>query len=273
MKASSDLIFERPGDYLELEYKRRLARRPAYSMRAFARDLQISPASLTEFMHGRQGMSLERVSSIAKILGWSEERKAHVWDLIQARHSRDQGQRRAALLRANERLQRVPKRIRLDHFKLISDWYHIAILEFVRIRPDSSQAGAVAQSLGLSVPVAREALERLARLGFLEKADDGWRSHIDCSHFGDEAPSEAVRAYHHQVLSLGQEALEKFTAEERQSLSVIFSGRQENLKEMHREIREAVLSIVSRYSRSDREDTIQALTLQIFPLWQERKSE
>jgi uncharacterized protein (TIGR02147 family) len=264
-----DIFFERASDYLNFEFKLRLQRRPSYSLRAFARDLQMSPASLTEFLHNRQGMSFERVTSVAKVLNWSNEHKEHFWDLVCAKFARDMGARRSALARVNERIKRVPTKIHLDAFKMMSDWYHLAILELVRIRPEFGSPSQVAGQLNLPVPVAREAMARLARLELLEQFDDRrYRTSTKTSQAGDEGPSEAVRVFHHQMMSLSQEALEKVPYSQRESLSIIFSGKKRDLQEMRAEVRDAIYGIVSRFAKGEPEDTLQAVTLQIFPLWE-----
>lgn len=266
-----EIFFERPSEYLDFEFKIRIQRRPAYSLRAFARDLQISPASLTEFLHNRQGMSFERATSIGKILNWQPERREHFWDLIQARYGRDVGQRQVALSRVNERIKRVPTRIRVDAFKMISDWYHLAIMELIRIRPSLGTPKAVAEELNIPATVAKEALQRLTRLGLCEKDGELWRSSSATSHAGDEAPSEAIRLFHHQILGLSQEALQKFSPAERESLSVIFSGSEADLKALRKELREVVLCTVARFSKSETSNTIQAVTVQLFPIWKENE--
>lgn len=266
-----DIFFERASDYLNFEFKLRLQRRPAYSLRAFARDLQISPASLTEFLHNRQGMSHERVTTIAKILKWNDEHREHFWDLIRAKFARDTGARRSALARANERIKRVPTKIHLDAFKMMSDWFHLAILELVRIRPEFDTASKIAAQLNLPLAVAREAMARLARLGLFEEFDDRrYRASTKTSQAGDEGPSETVRLFHHQILSLSQDALEKVPYGERESLSVIFSGKKEDLPAMRTEVRDALYGILGRFAKGEPEDTLQAVTLQIFPLWEDK---
>ena len=64
-------------------------------------------------------------------------------------------------------------RIGLDAFQVISDWYHLAIVELANTPDFRGEPYGIARSLGISVVEARAALERLLRLGMLARSDSG----------------------------------------------------------------------------------------------------
>jgi hypothetical protein len=100
-----DLFFKEPKDYLRFEFELRKSRRPAYSMRAFARDINMSPSGLSDFMNDRVGMSEARVAEIADKLQWPLVRREHFNDLILSKGKFSSSDRKAALLRVRSRVQ------------------------------------------------------------------------------------------------------------------------------------------------------------------------
>ena len=264
--AMAELLFKDPRDYLKFEFEMRRSRRPAYSMRAFARDLKVSASSLNDFMKGRVGMSKLRISAIATILKWSPARQEHFYDLIAARFEPDRGARQAALMRTRQRLREGSFELSLDAFKTISDWYHLVILELCDLC-DHSDVSSLAGQLKLPVATVRQAVRRLCNLKLLVETDQGFKPTEQLTFFGDEKPSEAVLYFHAQILGLAQNALFERPMHERGSLSLTFSVAQEEMTAMNEEIKRTVMNIVNRYAQAPKRDSVQVLSFQSFPLY------
>ena len=78
-------------DYLEIikdEFGSRIESNPSYSMRAFARDLEISPSRLSEILNGRGGMSSVMAQKIASKLGLQRSEIDYFKALVERRHGR-----------------------------------------------------------------------------------------------------------------------------------------------------------------------------------------
>lgn len=264
--AMAELLFKDPREYLRFEFELRKARRPSYSMRALARDLSVSPSSLNDFLKGRVGMSLDRVQSISKVLHWSEARREHFQDLIQSRYAKDPGERGASLMRVKSRLKSGSYGMSLDAFKVISDWYHLVIRELCSVKDHLTPAG-IARELSLPVVTVTSAVKRLIKLQLLEETSQGLKPTDSGSHFGDEAPSEAILEFHAQILELAQKALKDVPFKKRESHALIFSVREDDVPQLHADLKKAILQIANRYAYKDESNTIQALTLQVFPVW------
>lgn len=262
----AELLLKDPRDYIKFEYELRRARRPSYSMRAFARDLDVSPSSLNDFIKGRVGMSVERVERIATILRWSERRKEHFRDLILARHGTDAGIKQAAQTRIRKRLKDGTFGLSVDSFKAISDWYHLVILEICDCK-DHMDAATIARELSLDVATVQRAVKRLTSLGLLTMSPHGLKPTESTSHFGDDAPSEAIISFHCQVMQLAQKALHERPIDERSSLSVFVSLNANELVQMNEEIRKSIMNIVNRYAQGSERNHIHAVSFQSFPVW------
>ncbi len=261
-----ELLFRDPRDYLQFEYELRKARRPAYSLRAFARDLRVSPSSLTDFMKQRVGMSADRIQQIADTLHWSPLRKEHFGDLIAARFQKDKGARQASLTRIKARLREGAAALSLEAFRLISEWYHLVLLELTQLQ-DHLDPDEAAADLGLTVFQVKKALRRMVKLGLMELGDRGYKPLDVNNHFGDVAPSDSIVAFHSQILDLAEKALHNVPMEERDEQSLVYSVKQNEVAQMNAEIRKAVMNIVNRYAHGTGRDCIQILSLHMFPVW------
>src|SRR5436309_2305259 len=124
------------GDYrsiLREELEQRCKANPRYSLRAFARDLGLSPSGLSRILREHQGLSGSSALRIARKMKMSSEETERFRNLVIAADGRSRDHRKAAQtqLAVEEESRRRFQRLELDVFRAISDWYHYAILELV----------------------------------------------------------------------------------------------------------------------------------------------
>ncbi|MGE0634552.1 MAG: hypothetical protein AB7O96_19205, partial [Pseudobdellovibrionaceae bacterium] len=156
----SEVYLERAADYLQLELGLIKERRPAYSMRAFARDLSMSPSSFTDFLKGRHGVSEARARAIAKQLQWSQNQYEHFWNLVQAQFATNSAQKAAAAKKVKIRLSQKNKRLDTDAFKLISEWQHLAILTFLQMKKEGASVRDIMKTLSFDEETIEKSLQR-----------------------------------------------------------------------------------------------------------------
>ncbi|MGE0529025.1 MAG: TIGR02147 family protein, partial [Bdellovibrionales bacterium] len=213
--------------YLREELHLRKRRRPHYSLRAFARDLEMSPSFLCEFLAGRQGLSRERVLWIGRRLNLSPDQREHFWDLVESRFGRTTGLKKAAGLRALQRCRSSRYRLSLDRFQFVADWYHFAILELLSLDGVEVRPRDLSQVLGISPAIVKEALKRLTELNLIKKVktESGIKLQVrtDVTVVGDEGESRAIQMAHQAMLGLHAEAVDTMPISDRESLSIIFS--------------------------------------------------
>jgi uncharacterized protein (TIGR02147 family) len=196
-------------DYLRREFQARAQRRPLYSQRAFARDIGLSPSSLTDFLKGRMRLSTGRIAQVGDTLKLNSEQKQHWIDLMDAKFSRSIETRKISQVRARNRLQAQNESISLDHFKMVSEWFHMAYLELIDMNAAKySDVKVAAAALGLPVRTLRVAVKRLEKQGLLRKSAEGLYSTDPSTLFGDGDPSFALRQFHIQILKKAIQSLE-----------------------------------------------------------------
>lgn len=73
MSESSNQVHYR--SLLKEAFSKRCASRPQYSLRAFARDVQLSPSFLSRIFNGKRELTTARAEVVAGLLGWEGEQK------------------------------------------------------------------------------------------------------------------------------------------------------------------------------------------------------
>ncbi len=257
-----------PTEYLRLEYEFRKRKNTQYSIRAFARDLNLSPSHLSEFLSGKALLSPKKAEEISSKLRMSQIQREH-WNDLLCLKGKGEKQRHSAKIRVLKRIKDSKNSVSLDIFKTISDWYHFAILSCFGV-DESLSVSQLADDLELSRPKVRAAIARLIKVGLLEKTALGHRPASGTSFAGDSIPSEAIRESHRQILMNSVSALEKFDMSERESQSLFFHVPKSKLPELREALKKRVLETLSEFSHANSEYkdelSVQTLTWHLFPL-------
>ncbi len=260
-----EVLFNDPKDFLKLEFDLRRTRNVAYSMRAFARDIKVSPSSLAEFMNGQSGISAKRAEAICKTLKWSPERSEFFVTLIRSHFEKDRNLRVAAQIQIQNHLNKGSGAISLDAFKLMSDWYHLAILELLDMNEEFS-IPQIAEKLEVEVENVQGAIDRLLHFKLIKKTNRGYLPTELTSHFGDKGSSEAIRHFHFQMLQKAVTALDNLNLNERDFCTHIFSIRKADLPNLTKDLQKATLLVLSKYTQPDKKSLLMSFGTQLIPI-------
>jgi uncharacterized protein (TIGR02147 family) len=180
---------------LNTEFDRRKRKNDSYSLRAFARDLEISPSRLSEILKGSNGLSEKSANHIATKLKLKNLERKFLLDLVLAESARNGKVRELAQVRlADSRKLKAYQEIKENQFHVIADWYHGAILELPQVQGFQNNYQWVSQRLGITVQQAEDAVKRLQSLGLLEISKDGnWKVRPEAYSAFSETPSVAIR--------------------------------------------------------------------------------
>lgn len=262
-------------NYLKEELHLRQSRRPQYSMRAFARDLEISPSFLCEFLAGRQGLSKERAAWITQKINLAPAQSEHFWDLIEAKFARTEQAKKTARVRALQRTKNDKSRLSLDRFHLIADWYHFALLEILTLPQSNFSSQELAEILSISVENVESGIKRLLSLQLIEEAGahEGAKyvAKDDLTSTDEDGANHAVQIAHQQLLRMHAEAVESKPMQDRESLSVTFSIANSEWEEARAELKRAILGVLSKYGSSKKtKDQVAIFSMQMIRLLNEK---
>jgi uncharacterized protein (TIGR02147 family) len=255
-------------DYIEQEFAARTHRNPHYSLRAFARDLGVLPSKLSEILRHKCGLSGETAKAIAPLLRLDALETEYFIASAEAEHARSEKRKALAAARLEE-LSAVLgySEIDLEHFKIISDWIHFAILELTDVRSFQSSERWIARRLGVGVAEVKDALKRLKDLGYLVEGSDGClrQTAADLA-TPQQVPSREKRKYHAQIIHKAAQSIDRYKVEERDLSAMTLSFSSDQLNEARKEIQAFRRGFTTKFQKKNPKDRVYCLAIQFFPL-------
>jgi uncharacterized protein (TIGR02147 family) len=239
-------------DLLNNELSLRKTRNSAYSLRAFARDLGVSPTAISDFLNGKRQLSKTNLQRICDSLNLSPLQKETLFE-----------SKKNLIINDEEETQRMI--LADDTFRVIADWYYLAILNLAKIKTNKANPEWIAERLAISIENAADALERLSRLGFI-KIKRG-KLHRTAQALGTlrDIPSYAIKKHHSDNLELAKEALHNVPVELREFSSTTMAISVSQLAKAKDLLMKSKHKVASVLEKGDA-DSVYVLSFQLFPL-------
>lgn len=254
----ADALPRDPLDWLQAEYDARRMKNPRYSLRAFAQLLGVRSGRLSEFLSGRRRLTPDACSRMASRLGLSPTEADKF--VVSLRKTKG----------ANKRVGQPTsfEELSEDVFTQISEWYHLALLNILHLEGQAHEPAALAKRLGLNVAVAKRALRTFEKLGLIARDGDRFVRTAKPITTSKDAPSQAIKKYHSQMLEKAQDALFNVPTPERDFSASMLCVNASTMKKVKELIEKSRRQIGELSSKTDC-DRLYALTIQFFPLSQE----
>lgn len=202
-------------DFLKRELSRRCEQNPAYSLRAFAKQLGISHTSLSQILAGKRPLSSKAQKQMALALNVSIEQFVKF------------------KIPTNIKFEERFEPLDIDKFEFLSDWYHDAILELTRLRCFKPEPKWIARVLDVNVNQINLAIERLTKLGLLKIERTGeWKDlsvNNTNNHVG-EFTNSALKRYQKDILNKSAQALETLPRDQRDHTSLMLNFSRAEIK-------------------------------------------
>lgn len=167
----------------------RKARNKSYSIRAFARDLNLSPAYVSQVLNKKRNLSLDQKLKIAAGLGID-------FSAFKLNHNEDNSVLDLDIIEQT-----------LEHEKILKHWYHFAILSLAQLKPLNCNSKIIAKRLGLTAGEASEAVKRLTHFGYLEKLDGKLVRSKNAFIIDSKKSSQSLRQFHFSRLMAAEQEL------------------------------------------------------------------
>ena len=226
----------------------RKKKNPQYSLRSFAKSLGIKAPFLSLILSGKRDLSEAMIQQFAERLQFSHQ-ETQTFELLVRLEKADQGNQKKRIL---EQLQNIDpsfslkRDLTIEHFRIISEWHHFAILSLIEIKDFKWSSANVAKTLGISSFEVDQALERLASLELVQM-EPGQRPTKTDTRFAvsSEHHQDAIKKYHLQMLEkisaaqIEQTPKERFTGTENITLSP------DQLKEANQILEECLQKLVN----------------------------
>ncbi len=240
--------------FLQNELINRTRANHKYSLRAFARRLEVQPGFLSKILLGQRNVTEKTVKRFGTKLGIPPEQlKSFLSDVESLPRNDDQ----YSVLMA-------------DQYHLISEWYHFAILQLTQTQHFNPAPKWISRALGISMVEVNAAIDRLKRLGFLEiKKDRSWRVKQDgltTTTLGADFQKAALRQLQRQILNLAVIALDEIPIERRDQSAVTMAVDSSLLPEAKVKIKKFRRAL-SRFLESGKQkDHVFNLSVSLYPV-------
>lgn len=196
------------ADRLQEELADRSNRNPSYSLRAFAKSLDVDHSTLSKFLTGARKPGTKVILKLGAKIGLSPEEISFF--IESSKGNAPSGFNSFESINA-------------DNFKVISDWYHYAILELMAVEDFKPDFEWVAESLGITKNQVEVAIKRLERVGLLRVTAEGeWvdRSSGFSTTLDTPYSTSAFRRLQRQVLEKAIIALDEIPMQRRNQTSM-----------------------------------------------------
>ncbi len=241
---------------------------PSYSLRAFARDLQVSPQQLSNVMNGHRGLGPVMAEKVVQRLGLDRNQKDLFLESLKAKFSKSKIQRKISKskMKSIETLT-TTKNLEMDLFKIISNWHHLTLVELIKITKTKSHTLSwFSKRLGIPEQEVKFSLERLERLNLITKVSKGWQAIQDVVIADKDISTDSVKNFHKQVLEKAMTALSFQNINERYGSSSTIPIKVKDLDLAKKMIQKFRIDFDEALSDTEDGEEVYGLSFQFFKL-------
>lgn len=245
--------------YLQDELLKRCRNNSSYSLRSFARSIQINPSSLSRILRGQRAISETIKEKLGCRLGLSP---------VELTQFKTTPVKRDSNYTSVSNSTMDFNQLSLDVFSVISDWYHYAILELTYLHHFKSDPKWIARTLGITVSEVHVAKERLTRLGILKITKKGtWVNHSgNHTNISEDMKASAYRKLQKQVLEMAIKALEEVPIEQRDQSSLTVAIHTKRLPAAIERITQFRREFNSFLEQDSKRDHVYQLGISFYPV-------
>ena len=187
--------------------------------------VDVSPAVLSRVLSGKRKMTFNLATRIADALHMGPIERETLYSFFTDPQSDE------------EKTDRHEKELSIDCFNAMKEWYHYGITQLLFMQSFQEDPKWIAKMLSITELEAKMAVERLLRLGILDRDEEGklFRTSTHLSTSTDIA-SAGIRHFQKQILEKSIESLEKDPLLERDITSITVAINEERIPEAKKEI-------------------------------------
>ena len=234
---------------IKKQFELRTAKNSHYSLRAFARDLEIIPSRLSDILNYKKGLSKESAIKIATQLGLSPNEIELFVLSAESLHARsDKDKKRAAILLQKKLANtKVIQKINANEFEQTNNWYHLTLLELIELKDCKHNLSWFAQKLKLNQTVVKSALERLQSIGWLTVKNKKYKTIHQQSETSFDISTLSIKKFHEELLKKAAHALYFDDVNSREFLNMTMAFNKENINEAKKDIRQFQKDFAEKY--------------------------
>ena len=232
---------------------------PAYSLRAFARDLGMHPGTLGKVIKGQRPLPVKISKQVTEKLDLSPAEQTRFIE---------------SLLRRKTNIDLIPidaldERHIVDesNFRVIAEWEHFAVTDLFDIPSFEATIEDIANRLSISIDRSEVIVKNLMKSGLVKIDTNGKleRTYDDIK-TTEDISSNAIRQSHKETLTMGLNKIEEIELELKDFSSMIAAVDLEQLTEAKTIIREFRQKMASLLRNGSNKTDLYQLAIQFYPV-------
>ncbi len=243
---------------LKAEYLERVRKNPQYSLRSFAKNLGVSHSLLSLVLNGQRKISRSFMQKICEKLNLTTSKQKMLLQELNG-------------IGAEVASQSEMHKLSLEQFALISEWQHYAILSLLEIPDTKFDPVFIGQRLGINPMLAKVSMQRLYRLGYIEKTNGKWKQKTNPIIVENINSTLSSKKFQRQLLKKAAESLELDPVEVRELSSMTFAFDPKHLPYAHKRIKDFRRQLCKELEEFGKPQEVYNLTVQLCPVSRRRK--
>jgi uncharacterized protein (TIGR02147 family) len=262
-------------EYLNFTLEEKRLKNGRFSLRAWSRQLgYTNPSMLSHILKGERKLNLKAARTLSDNLRLIGDGKKYFDLLVLIQNCKTVEEKNIyfeLITSLRPQSEESTRSLSVGAFRIISDWYHIAILEMVGLADFKNDLQYIFGRLGgkVSLTNIEKALSRLKKMELLEETAKGKLKRVQDNSFllENHIPSEAIRHFHKQMIEKAQDSVEGQKVDERYLQGSMLSVRKSELAKAQKIIKKAHAELL-RLSCSGDGDELYYLNTQFFKITQ-----
>jgi len=233
----------------------KMKKNPHFSLRAFARRVDISPTVLSRILSGKRNLTFNLAVRIADALLFSPEEREELFSFFTKKSDPN-----------NTLEDKNEKQLTIECFNAMKDWYHYGITQLLQVKGFTEDYQWIASMLDIGQLEAKLAIDRLLRLEILARDEEG-KLFRTATHFSttSDIASSGLRHFQKQILEKSITSLEEDTLEERDITSITVAINEGKLQEAKLEIKKFRMRM-SEFMSEGEKTRVYNLGIHLIPL-------
>ena len=246
-------------DIIETEFLKRKNANSSYSLRAFAKNLGISPAVLSQVLNRKRDLTPKILKTIAPKINLDDEKLDRYLKSLQK-------------LKKEKNIKSVEKEFKrkldVDTFAVISQWYHYVILELFYLDDFQNDPHWIAKKINVDIKDVKQAIENLKSVHLLKVENDELVPTDYYTLLDDfQYTSKAMRERQKQILNLSALKIDQLNIDVRDHSSITISVDPALIPEIKNKIkvfRRSLGNFISK--KSNKNVAVYEILMSFFPV-------
>ncbi len=233
-----------------------------YSLRALARDLDLTPGYLSEILSLKANLSLKRGRDVASKLGLGPEDQKLFLKLVEIAGASEANKESLEGQLYNFDSSHVS--ISPQLYSSISQWHSLALLELIDLKDFRFDLRWISEKLSISIEEASESMNNLIKSQLITIEADKIIKNYDYFVLPNGNNQRSAKDFHQDVLKKASVALEEQKSEERNFTAAFLHVKKDDIPLMSEKIKKFRRELAKEFESDSQADSVYMFSIQLY---------